>query len=249
MCKQRNCFNNRWKVRVFLILPTAVVYMLLYVLSDSINISFEFNELLANVVVGNFGITITAVSIFAVFEKSGKLLKESSKIWFIDAIILALLDLIFSLIFGTNDKQAMVFIVLISCYHTYMIFHYYLRERFLNEKDNKKIVNCEFPHFLKLNGGDFDNEMDNITKSIDTENDKKFKIPYFTIVDTFVLLLPAILFLRFDFVFYGNSTLQEIFFYTIFAIYILGCLLFKELYIEENTNIVRGNGVNGARKK
>lgn len=213
MNNRQKYFNNRWQFRVFLLLPTVVFYMLLYALSDSINIDFKFNELLASAVIGNFGITITAVSIFAVFEKSGDLLKAKSKVWFIDAIILALLDLIFSLIFSINNKQALIFIVLLSCYHTYMIFHYYLRERFIRERFK--------PTETK----------DNETK--DDDEYQKNRFPFLTILDAVALFVPAILFLHFDFCFSGNSTIQAIIFYVLFSIYVLGCIAVKEFYIEE----------------
>ncbi|MCL2630678.1 MAG: hypothetical protein FWD49_04055 [Firmicutes bacterium] len=122
----------RCRFRLLLLIPSIAVYILLFFLSDGVKDIIKFKDygVLASVIVGNFACAITAVSIFAVFDKSGKLLDASNRIFFIDAITLAMSNLIFSLLFYSRAKQALFFIVLISCYHTFIIFHYYLKVMF-----------------------------------------------------------------------------------------------------------------------
>ncbi|MDR1138773.1 MAG: hypothetical protein LBK70_02740 [Clostridiales bacterium] len=217
----RQCKDNRWIFRWVLLYPTVGFYILLYLLSDWITIKSQSNDVLASIVVGNFACNITAVSIFVALdlEKSKALLTAESKLWFVDAICIALCDLLFCLVFLNNSKSSLIFVVILSCYHTYIVFHYYLWERFNRNKKNaceKNSVQTNAQHKFVIS------------------NDKKK--PYTkTIVDTIMILGPVLYFLFVDqLTIVDNASVWKLCgFVAIFSANIVLLIIVKEKFLED----------------
>lgn len=152
--KNRNLFMG------FLAVSFAVYLVIYFYTQREVDDFKTFSTILISILVCNLGATITAVSVFSVFdnrkdEKSNKmvptLLTNKNKIYFIDAIMLSISNLLFGLLFAKAEKSTLFFIVVASCYHTYIIFHYYLHERFgTGRKSREELSKSIIKRFGKI---------------------------------------------------------------------------------------------------
>ncbi|MDR3022067.1 MAG: hypothetical protein LBU60_05300 [Clostridiales bacterium] len=149
--------KNSKATKTFIVF-TVVFYVLIFYVSEENYLTKQHDNSLVGIVVVCFIIVAIVSTLFCIFENTtknnaSKLLTEESKIYYTDAILLSICDLIFCIVFANNDVSALFLVSIISCIHVYIIIGYF-KGRFIasNNDSNltliKKDINSKFASFI-----------------------------------------------------------------------------------------------------